>query len=136
TTKSLFSLVSVGRTGATKPEPKLQPRRSGGITVSRATLHNQDYIVNQDIRIGDMVIVKRAGDVIPQVIKPIVEARADGSKPWRMPTHCPACGSELVRLPGEADYYCVSTDCPAQFIRLVAHFASRGAMAIEGLGSN
>lgn len=135
TTKLLDILVNVGRTGAIKPEAKLEPVHIGGVTVSRATLHNEDYIVNRDIRIGDMVIVKRAGDVIPQVIKPIVEAREDGSKPWRMPTHCPACGSELVRLPGEADYYCVSTDCPAQFIRLVEHFASRGAMDIEGLGS-
>lgn len=135
TTRLKDIVVNVGRTGAIKPEAMLEPIHIGGVTVSRATLHNEDYVISRDIRIGDMVIVKRAGDVIPQVIKPIIDARENGSEPWKMPTHCPACGSELVRLPDEADYYCMSTDCPAQFIRLVEHFASRGAMDIEGLGS-
>lgn len=135
TTRLREIIVNVGRTGAIKPEAVLEPVSIGGVTVSQATLHNEDYIVSRDIRIGDRVIVKRAGDVIPQVIGPIVEARDGTEQPWRMPARCPACGSDLVRLPGEADYYCVSTECPAQFIRLVEHFAARGAMDIEGLGA-
>jgi len=128
--------VSVGRTGVIKPEAILAPVKIGGVTVSSATLHNEAYIVNRDIRIGDTVVVKRAGDVIPQVVKPIIEGRTGGEKVWRMPTHCPACGNPLERLNDEADYYCVASDCPAQFIRLLEHFASRNAMDIEGLGSN
>lgn len=135
TTRLLDIVVNVGRTGAIKPEALLQPVHIGGVTVSQATLHNEDYIIDRDIRVGDTVIVKRAGDVIPQVIKPVPEARTGQESAWRMPKVCPACGNEIVRLPDEADYYCVSTDCPAQFIRLVEHFASRGAMDIEGLGS-
>ena len=135
TTRLLDIVVNVGRTGAIKPEAVLEPVNIGGVTVSQATLHNEDYIVNRDIRIGDAVLVKRAGDVIPQVVKPIPESRTGAEEEWRMPTHCPACGTELVRLADEADYYCVSIDCPAQFIRLVEHYASRGAMDIEGLGS-
>lgn len=127
--------VSVGRTGVIKPEAVLEPVPVGGVIVSSATLHNEDYIRDRDIRIGDRVIVKRAGDVIPQVVKPIKEARSGEERKWQMPTHCPVCGSELRRLPGEVDTYCVSINCPAQFIRLVEHFASRGAMDIEGLGA-
>jgi DNA ligase (NAD+) len=128
-------LINVGRTGAIKPEALLEPVEVGGVTVSQATLHNEDYIISRDIRIGDTVMVKRAGDVIPAVIKPILEARPEGTQPWRMPEICPSCGSPIVRLPEEADYYCVSTDCPAQFIRLLEHYAGRDAMDIEGLGS-
>ncbi|MDX1430130.1 MAG: NAD-dependent DNA ligase LigA, partial [Rhodothermales bacterium] len=128
-------IVNVGRTGMIKPEAVLEPVEIGGVTVSQATLHNEDYIVSRDIRIGDTVVVKRAGDVIPQVVKAIPEARTGREKKWTMPHRCPACDSELIRLPGEADYYCVSSDCPAQFIRLLEHFASRDAMDIEGLGS-
>ena len=135
TTRLLDIVVNVGRTGAIKPEAVLEPVNIGGVTVSQATLHNEDYIVSRDIRIGDAVLVKRAGDVIPQVVKPIPESRTGAEEEWRMPTHCPACGTELERLADEADYYCVSIDCPAQFIRLVEHYASRGAMDIEGLGS-
>ncbi len=135
TTKLLDIVVNVGRTGAIKPEAILEPVHIGGVTVSQATLHNEDFVVDRDIRIGDTVIVKRAGDVIPQVIKPVPSARTGNEETWRMPKVCPACGSELIRLPDEADYYCVSTECPAQFIRLVEHFASRGAMDVEGLGS-
>lgn len=127
--------VNVGRTGAIKPEAVLEPVHIGGVTVSQATLHNEAYVVDRDIRIGDMVIVKRAGDVIPQVIKPIVDSRDGTERAWTMPAQCPACGSELVQLPDEADYYCINSECPAQFIRLVEHFAGRGAMDIEGLGS-
>ena len=135
TTRLLGIAVNVGRTGAIKPEAVLEPVHIGGVTVSQATLHNEDYILSRGFLIGDMVVVKRAGDVIPAVIKPIEDARTGSEVPWRMPESCPACGNALVRLPGEADYYCVSTDCPAQFIRLVEHFASRGAMDIEGFGS-
>ncbi|RMH69251.1 MAG: NAD-dependent DNA ligase LigA, partial [Bacteroidetes bacterium] len=135
TTRLLDIIVNVGRTGAIKPEAVLEPVQIGGVTVSQATLHNEDYILKRDIRIGDRVVVKRAGDVIPQVVAPIPEARTGEEKPWRMPARCPACGTELVRLDGEADYYCVSADCPAQFIRLLEHYASRAAMDIEGLGA-
>ncbi len=127
--------MSVGRTGVIKPEAVLEPVQVAGVTVSSATLHNADYIRDRDIRIGDRVIIKRAGDVIPQVVKPIPEARSGKEEAWDMPSHCPACGSELHTFEDEVDSYCVSIDCPAQFIRLVEHFASRGAMDIEWLGS-
>ena len=134
TTKLLDIFVNVGRTGAIKPEAKLEPVEVGGVTVSQATMHNEDFITSRDLRIGDTVVVKRAGDVIPQVVKAVVEARTGEEKVWQMPERCPACGSELVRLPGEAERYCLSSDCPAQFIRLVEHYAARSAMDIEGLG--
>lgn len=135
TTRLLDIIINVGRTGAIKPEAVLEPVEIGGVTVSQATLHNEDYILNRDIRIGDTVVVKRAGDVIPQVVNPLPDIRDGSEVEWRMPSSCPACGSDLVRLEDEADYYCISSECPAQFIRLVEHFASRGAMDIEGLGS-
>ncbi len=128
-------IVNVGRTGAIKPEAVLAPVHIGGVTVSQATLHNADYISDRDIRIGDTVVVKRAGDVIPQVVRPVVDARSGEEQEWSMPDVCPSCGSEIIRLPDEADYFCVASDCPAQFIRLLEHFASRSAMDIEGLGS-
>lgn len=127
--------ISVGRTGTIKPEAVLAPVWIGGVTVSKATLHNEDYILDRDIRIGDKVLIKRAGDVIPQVVKPLVSERTGDELAWTMPKHCPVCETELIRLPDEADYYCVNTECPAQFIRLVEHYASRGAMDIEGLGA-
>ena len=133
TLKEIF--VNVGRTGAIKPEAVLEPVKIGGVTVSKATLHNADYIRDRDIRIGDTVLVKRAGDVIPQVVRPIKEARKGDEVIWSMPARCPVCDTPLVRLETEADYYCVNTECPAQFIRLVEHYASRGAMDIEGLGA-
>ncbi|MFW5972867.1 MAG: NAD-dependent DNA ligase LigA [Bacteroidota bacterium] len=135
TTRLVDIIVNVGRTGAIKPEAVLEPVVVGGVTVSQATLHNEDFVIDRDIRVGDAVLIKRAGDVIPQVVRPIPEARKGNEMRWTMPSRCPACSSELVRLPGEADYYCVSSDCPAQFIRLVEHYASRDAMDIEGLGS-
>ncbi|RMF58668.1 MAG: NAD-dependent DNA ligase LigA [Bacteroidetes bacterium] len=135
TTRLLDIIVNVGRTGVIKPEAVLEPVEIGGVTVSQATLHNEAYIRSRDIRIGDLVIVKRAGDVIPQVIGPVVSARTGSERVWEMPDRCPACGNPLERLPDEADYYCVASDCPAQFIRLVEHYASRDAMDIEGLGA-
>ncbi len=134
TTTLLDIIVNVGRTGVVKPEAVLEPVGIGGVTVRQATLHNEDYVRDRDIRIGDTVVVKRAGDVIPQVIKTVEEARAGDVKPWKMPERCPACDSDLVRLPDEADTYCMASDCPAQFIRLLEHYASRGAMDIDGLG--
>lgn len=134
TTWLLDIALNVGRTGAIKPLAILDPVGIGGVTVSRATLHNADYIADRDIRIGDRVIVKRAGDVIPQVIGPVADVRTGEEQPWAMPDACPACGEPITRLDGEADFYCVSAACPAQTIRLVEHYASRGAMDIAGLG--
>lgn len=128
-------MVSVGRTGTIKPEALLTPVWIGGVTVSKATLHNEDYILDRDIRVGDKVLIKRAGDVIPQVVKPLISERTGSEVPWTMPKRCPVCDTDLIRLPDEADYYCVNTECPAQFIRLIEHYASRGAMDIEGLGA-
>ena len=128
-------LVSVGRTGAIKPEAVLEPVNIGGVTVSKATLHNEDYVIDRDIRIGDTVVVKRAGDVIPKVVRSIPEGRTGKEEVWEMPKQCPVCGTPLIRMEGEADYYCVNTECPAQFMRLVEHFASRDAMDIDGLGA-
>lgn len=127
--------LSVGRTGAVKPAAVLQPVSVGGVTVSKATLHNEDYIQDRDIRAGDRVVIKRAGDVIPQVVRPIPEARTGKEGRWTMPGRCP-CGKEqpITRLKDEADYYCMAADCPVQLKRSVEHFSSRDAMDIEGLG--
>ncbi len=127
-------VVNVGRTGTINPEAVLDPVQVGGVTVSKATLHNEDYILERDIRIGDTVAVKRAGDVIPQVVRAVTDARTGEEEEWHFPDRCPACGTELVRLPDEADYFCPNTECPAQFKRLVEHFVQRDAMDIEGLG--
>lgn len=135
TTRLEDIIVNVGRTGVIKPEAVLRPVFIGGVTVSQATLHNEDYVRSRDIRIGDTVLVKRAGDVIPAVIGPVIEARTGGERSWSMPRSCPSCGHPLERLEGEADTYCVASDCPAQFVRLVEHFVSRDAMDIEGFGS-
>ena len=124
----------VGRTGVVKPIAILEPVEVGGVTVSRATLHNAEYIRVRDIRLGDQVTIKRAGDVIPQVIGPVKEARTGREITYEEPTTCPDCGEPLVRLEGEADIRCVSATCPAQLKRLVEHFASRNAMDIEGMG--
>ncbi len=126
---------NVGRTGVIKPLAILEPVGIGGVTVSKATLHNADYIRDRDIRIGDRVVVKRAGDVIPQVVAPVPEARTGAERAHAMPAHGPSCGEPLERLEGEADWRCVSADCPAQLKRLIEHYASRNAMDIVGLGS-
>lgn len=126
--------VNVGRTGAINPEAFLEPVEVGGVTVSKATLHNEDYIRDRDIRMGDTVVVKRAGDVIPQVVRAVADARTGNEEPWSFPEECPACGTDLVRLEGEADHFCPNSECPAQFKRLVEHFVQRDAMDIEGLG--
>ena len=102
--------------------------------VKQATLHNFDYIAEKDIRIGDRVMLKRAGDVIPYVIGPVVEARQGSEKPYQPPLCCPACGQPVEHFPGEVDWYCVNASCPAQLVRNVEHFVSRSAMDIVGLG--
>jgi DNA ligase (NAD+) len=106
----------------------------GGVTVTNATLHNEDYIRDKDIRVGDTVAVKRAGEVIPQVLRPLIELRSGDERVWQMPECCPVCGEQAVRVPGEAAWYCVNSACPAQLVRGVEHFVSRGAMDIAGFG--
>ncbi|HYV05494.1 MAG TPA: NAD-dependent DNA ligase LigA [Blastocatellia bacterium] len=126
--------VNVGRTGSMNPYAVLEPVRLGGVTIKLATLHNQDDIRRKDIRIGDMVVVKRAGDVIPQVVGPVLEQRAGKEKIFKYPTKCPSCGQPVVHQEGDAMAYCVNRDCPAQLLEGLAHFVSRGAMDIRGLG--
>ncbi len=126
--------INVGRTGSLNPFAILEPVQVGGVIVKQATLHNEDDIQRKDIREGDTVIVQRAGDVIPQVIGPIVSRRTGGEKPYAMPKACPACGGEVYRPEGEAMTYCANISCPAQMYRWLTHFVGRGAMDIEGLG--
>lgn len=134
TTKLLDIGVNVGRTGVLTPYAIFEPVEVGGVVVKQATLHNFDYIVEKDIRIGDKVLIKRAGDVIPYVIGPITASRTGTEKIFHIPAVCPSCGQDVENLPGEVAYYCVNTSCPAQLVRTVEHFASKGAMDIEGLG--
>lgn len=134
TTKILDMIVSVGRTGALTPVAILKPVRVGGVEVSRATLHNEDEIKKKDIRIGDTIIVQRAGDVIPEVVKVIMDKRTGKEKKFVMPTKCPVCGSPVERPEGEAIHRCTGIACPAQIKENLAHFVSKGAMDIDGLG--
>ena len=127
-------MVSVGRTGRATPFAVLEPVFVGGSTVGMATLHNQDQVAVKDVRPGDTVVVRKAGDVIPEVVGPVLSLRPKGSTPWVFPTHCPRCGNPLVRPEGESDTRCVAPDCPAQRDQKIAYFASRGGMDIEGLG--
>jgi DNA ligase (NAD+) len=127
-------MVSIGRTGRATPFAKMQPVRVGGSTVGLASLHNQDQVRLKDVRPGDTVVVRKAGDVIPEVVGPVLALRPKGLPEWHFPTTCPVCQRDLVRLEGEADTYCVNFDCPGQRVQRVAHFASRGAMDVEGLG--
>jgi DNA ligase (NAD+) len=126
--------LNVGRTGVVTPFAILEAAEVGGVTVRQATLHNFDFIHEKDIRIGDRVMIKRAGDVIPYVIGPVVEARTGEENSYRIPDRCPSCGELLERIEGEVAIYCVNAACPAQLVRNIEHFASRGAMDIEGLG--
>lgn len=126
--------IQVGRTGAQTPVAELEPVRVAGSVVARATLHNSDEIERKNLRIGDTVVVRKAGDVIPEVLGPILSLRPADSVPWKMPTTCPSCGSPVVREEGEAVYRCVSLDCPAQAKERLLHWASRGALDIEGMG--
>jgi DNA ligase (NAD+) len=134
-TTSLLNIgVNVGRTGVLTPYAMLEPIDIGGVIVKQATLHNFDYIAEKDIRIGDRVRVKRAGEVIPYVIGPINELRTGVEHIYEPPKYCPACGEPVERILGEVAYYCVNASCPAQLIRILEHFVSRGAMDIIGLG--
>ena len=133
-TKLLDISVSVGRTGTLNPNAVLKPVQIGGVTVKSATLHNIDYIKNNDIRIGDTVLVTRAGDVIPRVVGPLLGERTGKERRFKMPDRCPICGSDVDHPPGEAMSRCTNAACPAQVYERVRHFASRGAMDIEGLG--
>ncbi len=126
--------VQVGRTGILTPVAYLKPVQVGGVTVSRATLHNDQEVERKDIRVGDTVIIQRAGDVIPEVVKVILEKRTGREKKFVMPSKCPVCGSAVQRVEGEVAVRCPSLYCPAQIIEKITHFASRGAMDIEGLG--
>ena len=127
-------IVSVGRTGALTPVALLEPVRVAGVEVSRATLHNEDEVRKKDIRIGDTVVIQRAGDVIPEVVKVIETKRTGREKPFTMPEFCPVCGSKVERPEGEATHRCTGLACPAQIKEHLAHFASKGAMDIDGLG--
>ena len=127
-------MVSIGRTGRATPFAQLEPVFVGGSTVGLATLHNQDEVARKDVRVGDTVIVRKAGDVIPEVVGPVLAKRKRGARKWKFPTECPVCHEPLVRLDGEADTRCVNVDCPAQRVQRIVFFAGRSAMDIEGLG--
>jgi len=135
TTQLLAIDIQVGRTGALTPVARLEPVEVGGVVVTNATLHNQDEIERKDVRVGDMVIVRRAGDVIPEVVSSIKEKRKKGARKFKYPTRCPKCDSEVIRIEGEAKARCSGgLVCPAQRKENIKHFASRRAMDIEGLG--
>lgn len=133
-TKLLDIELSVGRTGVVTPTGILEPVRIAGSTVGRASLHNEDLIREQDIRIGDTVVVKKAGDIIPKVVRAVKEQRTGEEAEFAMPSHCPACNTELVRLEEEVALRCINPNCPAQLIEGMIHFVSRNAMNIDGLG--
>jgi DNA ligase (NAD+) len=127
--------VHTGRTGTVTPFARLEPVQVGGVTITTATLHNEDEVRRKDVRVGDTVIVRRAGDVIPEVVGPVATKRKRGARRWRFPTSCPSCGTALVRREGEAYWRCPNRrGCPSQNIEWLFSFASRGAMDIEGLG--
>ncbi|MCL4722623.1 MAG: NAD-dependent DNA ligase LigA, partial [Gammaproteobacteria bacterium] len=134
TTKLLKISSNVGRTGQITPGAVLEPVNIGGVIVSQASLHNFDDIARKDIRESDTVVVKRAGDVIPQVVKPILELRPPDSQPYRPPERCPTCGETLSRVGEEVALFCINAACPAQLVRQVEYFVSRGAMDIDGFG--
>jgi len=134
TTRLEDIVVQVGRTGALTPVAVLEPVSIGGVTVSRATLHNEDEVRRKDLMVGDVVLVERAGEVIPQVVKPVKERRTGRERPFRMPTSCPVCGSRAVREEDEAVRRCVNASCPAQVKERLRHFCGRDAMDVEGVG--
>jgi DNA ligase (NAD+) len=128
-------IINIGRTGAATPAVKLKPVFVGGVTVTNATLHNADQVARLDVRVGDTVIVRRAGDVIPEVVSVVLDKRPQRTKPWKMPEHCPVCGSEIVREEDEAVARCTGgLTCAAQIVQGIFHFAARRAMDIDGLG--
>lgn len=135
-TKLKDIICTVGRTGKITPNAILEPVRIAGSTISKATLHNEDNIINKDIRVGDFVVVRKAGDVIPEVVRPVIERRDGTEKAFVMLKECPICGSALVRKEDEADYYCVNKHCDARKIENLIHFVSRDAMNIDGMGES
>ncbi|MBI4328937.1 MAG: NAD-dependent DNA ligase LigA [Chloroflexi bacterium] len=126
--------INVGRTGSLNPFAILEPVQVSGVTVKMATLHNEDDIRRKDLRIGDLVVVQRAGEVVPQVLRPVIEARTGSERPFEMPKTCPVCGGEVVRPEGEAMARCTNSTCPAQLLELVSHFVGRAGMDVEGVG--
>ncbi len=134
TTRVKDIVVNVGRTGAITPMAVMEPVEVGGVTVSRATLHNEDEVARKDVRVGDTVLIQRAGDVIPEVVKVILENRLPEAQPFEMPSHCPVCDTALVRPEGEAVTRCPNPDCRGALRRGILHFASKAAMDIDGLG--
>lgn len=133
-TKLLNIVLTVGRTGRITPNAVLEPVRVAGTTVSAATLHNEDMIKQKDVRINDTVVIRKAGDIIPEVVRAIPEKRGEGQMPYVFPKHCPICASTLVRFEDEAAHYCINRDCPARVVESMIHFASRDAMDIDTLG--
>ncbi len=134
TTKLIDIGINVGRTGSLNPYAILEPVRVGGVVISSAALHNEEDIHRKDIRIGDWVVVQRAGEVIPEIVEPIVSRRTGKEKIFSMPTRCPVCGSEVIKPEGEAMHRCTNTACPSQALERIKHFVSRGAMDIDGVG--
>ena len=134
TTRLLDIRINVGRTGTLNPFAILEPVNIGGVTIERATLHNEDDIHRKDIRVGDWVLVQRAGEVIPEIVEPILSKRTGEEQIFYMPRTCPVCGAEVIRPEGEAMHRCTNTACPAQALEQIKHFASKGAMDIEGMG--
>ncbi|GCE11765.1 NAD-dependent DNA ligase LigA [Tengunoibacter tsumagoiensis] len=126
--------VNIGRTGSVNPWAVLEPITIRGVTVSRASLHNEGDIQRKDLRIGDWVLVQRAGEVIPQVVKPVVERRTGQEEVYSLPAHCPLCGTEIMRIPDQAMAYCPNTNCPARNLESIIHFVSKGAMDINTIG--
>ena len=133
-TQLLDIRVNVGRTGSINPYAVLEPVDVGGATVKQATLHNEDYIISKGLLVGDWVVVERAGEVIPQIVSVVDSRRTGDEEPFEMPASCPSCGEPVSRPEGEAMSYCVNAACPAQLVRLLEHFVSKGAMDIEGMG--
>jgi DNA ligase (NAD+) len=135
TSKLLKVEFQVGRTGSITPVAKIEPVPIGGVTVGSVSLFNEDVVKQKDLRIGDSVLVERAGDVIPYIVKPLAELRTGKEKKIVFPTHCPACGDELVRVPDEAVLRCVNINCPAQVVERIIHFVSKDAMDIRSFGA-
>jgi len=134
TTRLLDIGINVGRTGTINPYAILEPVNIGGVTIERAALHNEEDIQRKDIRIGDWVLVQRAGEVIPEIVGPVISRRTGAEKVFRMPAACPVCHAEVIRAEGEAMHRCTNTACPAQALESIIHFASKGAMDIDGVG--
>lgn len=126
--------IQVGRTGVLTPVAEFDPVTVAGSTIARATLHNEDEVHRKDVRVGDTIVVHKAGDVIPEVVGPVLDRRPEGAEPWRMPAVCPACGAPVVHEDGEVAYRCVSIDCPAQLKERLLHWVSRGCMDVDGVG--